>query len=125
MMVGTDQHVRAGLAALGDGSPDAHVNPADELQVPAVAYRQLNCAVQAVGQVTGRIGEALDELADGFPLHAPSLRTERTGWQVLAPGTVPGLTPDGRRPSAPRPGWVDVVEELELCSAVSLPAGTP
>jgi len=81
MMVGTDQHIRPQPRGLANGSPGTHVHPVDELQVPAVTDRQLNGTIQAAGRIGGRGAEPVDELADGFSLHAPSVGTGRTTWQ--------------------------------------------
>jgi hypothetical protein len=81
MIVRADQHIGLQWATFGDGGPHTDVYPGDELQVPAVTDGQLDGAVHAARQVASRVGEALDELADGLLAHTPSVDTGHRRWQ--------------------------------------------
>src|SRR5260370_19625346 len=50
-------------------------------------------AVHTVGRVTSRIGEALDELADGLLVHSPSVDIGHRSWQERSAWTPVGSAP--------------------------------
>src|SRR5215510_3618315 len=104
VIVRADQHVGLQRAGLSDRGPHAHVDPVDELQVPAVTNGQLDRAVQAAGQVISRVGEALDELADGLLVHSPSVDTGHRSWQDRSTISAAGGTQDPPRCTDQRPG---------------------
>jgi hypothetical protein len=54
--------------------------------------------------VTSCIGEALDEIADGFPLHSPSVGTERICWQDRSKDRSPTGPVSARPRCVQRPG---------------------